>query len=97
RFSVITFLCAAWHVCMAVLLVSPSPALAQNKPVRVIAFGAHPDDCDLGAGGIAAKYEVSIPGALHVCDFGGTLFRTVRKDKATRPRQRSQRISTVSR
>jgi len=24
--------------------------------VRVIAFGAHPDDCDLGAGGIAAKY-----------------------------------------
>jgi LmbE family N-acetylglucosaminyl deacetylase len=24
--------------------------------VRVIAFGAHPDDCDLGAGGLAAKY-----------------------------------------
>jgi len=24
--------------------------------VRVIAFGAHPDDCDLVAGGIAAKY-----------------------------------------
>ncbi len=24
--------------------------------MRVIAFGAHPDDCDLGAGGIAAKY-----------------------------------------
>ncbi len=29
---------------------------AQNEAVRVIAFGAHPDDCDLGAGGIAAKY-----------------------------------------
>src|SRR5947199_7972695 len=32
------------------------PGRAQNQPVRVIAFGAHPDDCDLGAGGIAAKY-----------------------------------------
>jgi LmbE family N-acetylglucosaminyl deacetylase len=29
---------------------------AQNEPVRIIAFGAHPDDCDLGAGGLAAKY-----------------------------------------
>ncbi len=32
------------------------PGRAQNQPVRVISFGAHPDDCDLGAGGIAAKY-----------------------------------------
>jgi LmbE family N-acetylglucosaminyl deacetylase len=29
---------------------------AQNKPLRVIVFGAHPDDCDLVAGGIAIKY-----------------------------------------
>lgn len=28
----------------------------QNNPVRVIVFGAHPDDCDLEAGGIAIKY-----------------------------------------
>jgi LmbE family N-acetylglucosaminyl deacetylase len=26
------------------------------EPVRIIAFGAHPDDCDLGAGGLAALY-----------------------------------------
>ncbi len=32
------------------------PGRAQNQPLRIIAFGAHPDDCDLGAGGIAAKY-----------------------------------------
>jgi LmbE family N-acetylglucosaminyl deacetylase len=39
---------------VAILFV---PALsAQNQPVRIIAFGAHPDDCDLGAGGLAAKY-----------------------------------------
>ena len=43
---------AAW------LLATPffPVASAQNEPVRVIAFGAHPDDCDLGAGGLAAKY-----------------------------------------
>jgi LmbE family N-acetylglucosaminyl deacetylase len=28
----------------------------QNNPVRVIVFGAHPDDCDLETGGIAIKY-----------------------------------------
>src|SRR5690242_10105822 len=38
------------------LLFLTLPALAQNQPIRVIAFGAHPDDCDLGAGGLAAKY-----------------------------------------
>ncbi|MFD1140924.1 PIG-L deacetylase family protein [Larkinella insperata] len=26
-------------------------------PLRVIVFGAHPDDCDLGAGGVAAMYS----------------------------------------
>jgi LmbE family N-acetylglucosaminyl deacetylase len=39
------------------LIIGFAPALcAQSEPVRVIAFGAHPDDCDLGAGGLAAKY-----------------------------------------
>src|SRR5947199_10653559 len=41
---------------LAMLMLGRLPAQAQNVPVRVIAFGAHPDDCDLGAGGIAAKY-----------------------------------------
>lgn len=27
-----------------------------GQQIRVIAFGAHPDDCDLGAGGTAAKF-----------------------------------------
>jgi len=40
----------------AALLFSAVPTPAQNQPVRIIAFGAHPDDCDLGAGGLAAKY-----------------------------------------
>jgi LmbE family N-acetylglucosaminyl deacetylase len=29
---------------------------AQTEPLHIIAFGAHPDDCDIGAGGLAAKY-----------------------------------------
>ncbi|MCE5347677.1 MAG: PIG-L family deacetylase [Bacteroidales bacterium] len=29
---------------------------AQDKPIRVIVFGAHPDDCDLAAGGTAIKF-----------------------------------------
>jgi LmbE family N-acetylglucosaminyl deacetylase len=56
RCSAIACPCAVWLVCLATLLFSASPALAQNRPVRIIAFGAHPDDCDLGAGGLAAKY-----------------------------------------
>ncbi|HYK90296.1 MAG TPA: PIG-L family deacetylase [Acidobacteriota bacterium] len=33
-----------------------SIVVGQEKKINVIAFGAHPDDCDLGAGGIASKY-----------------------------------------
>jgi LmbE family N-acetylglucosaminyl deacetylase len=55
QFSVVVVHCTVWA---AWLLATPffPIASAQNEPVRVIAFGAHPDDCDLGAGGLAAKY-----------------------------------------
>src|SRR5438045_2072693 len=41
---------------LAAAILSVLPGRAQDQTVRVIAFGAHPDDCDLGAGGLAAKY-----------------------------------------
>lgn len=41
---------------LAILSLMASAGHAQNQPIRVIAFGAHPDDCELGAGGLAAKY-----------------------------------------
>jgi len=50
-------------ITLALLLVLPTVAIpslhAQGKSIRVIAFGAHPDDCDLGAGGLAAKYAAA--------------------------------------
>jgi LmbE family N-acetylglucosaminyl deacetylase len=39
-------------VASAILLASMLPA----QQIRVIAFGAHPDDCDIGAAGTAAKF-----------------------------------------
>ena len=39
----------------AALLAATAPVRAQ-EPLRIIAFGAHPDDCDIRAGGVAAKW-----------------------------------------
>jgi LmbE family N-acetylglucosaminyl deacetylase len=33
-----------------------APATAADAPLRIIAFGAHPDDCELDASGAAAKW-----------------------------------------
>jgi hypothetical protein len=35
---------------LVVLALLALPGRAQNQSVRVIAFGAHPDDCDQGLG-----------------------------------------------
>jgi len=58
-FSALPYPFSIWLACVLVTLwFSALPTQAQNQPVRVIAFGAHPDDCDQGAGGLAAKYAV---------------------------------------
>ena len=41
---------------LVLLLTCASFLLAQDSKIRVIVFGAHPDDCDFRAGGTAAKY-----------------------------------------
>jgi LmbE family N-acetylglucosaminyl deacetylase len=33
--------------------------VATQEPLRIIAFGAHPDDCDIRAGGVAAKWAAA--------------------------------------
>jgi LmbE family N-acetylglucosaminyl deacetylase len=40
---------------LALIATPASPVLAQ-EPLRIIAFGAHPDDCDIRSGGVAAKW-----------------------------------------
>ena len=40
---------------LAGMLLVPGAASAQ-EPLRIIAFGAHPDDCDIRSGGVAAKW-----------------------------------------
>jgi LmbE family N-acetylglucosaminyl deacetylase len=41
---------------LAILLATVSGLAAQDGKIRVIAFGAHPDDCDIRAAGTAALY-----------------------------------------
>ena len=43
-------------VYLTLLTLAAPMAFTADKPIRVIAFGAHPDDCDQGAGGLAIKY-----------------------------------------
>jgi LmbE family N-acetylglucosaminyl deacetylase len=51
RLVAIIALCVAWAG------ARPGTArIAAQQPLNVIAFGAHPDDCDIRAGGVAAKY-----------------------------------------
>jgi LmbE family N-acetylglucosaminyl deacetylase len=41
------------------LLSSMSVLFAQTEKIRVIAFGAHPDDCDIRAAGTAALFQAA--------------------------------------
>lgn len=41
---------------LAVLLLFALSASAQERKLRIIAFGAHPDDCDIKFGGTAHKF-----------------------------------------
>lgn len=40
----------------ALLLMACAGMIEAQTPIRVIAIGAHPDDCDIGAAGTAAKF-----------------------------------------
>jgi LmbE family N-acetylglucosaminyl deacetylase len=44
---------------LVLTLVSTAALLAQGEKIRVIAFGAHPDDCDIRASGTAALFAAA--------------------------------------
>jgi LmbE family N-acetylglucosaminyl deacetylase len=55
-FSAKSCVWSVWSVWLTLMTFSAPMAFTEDKPIRIIAFGAHPDDCDLGAGGLAIKY-----------------------------------------
>jgi LmbE family N-acetylglucosaminyl deacetylase len=75
---------------VAAAVVPPLPAQQGDDKLRVIAFGAHPDDCDGKAGGLAAKYaalghsvkfvSVTNGDAGHQSEGGGALATRRRKE-----------------
>ncbi len=55
-FSALYCVWVACFMSLTMVLFSAPVSLAGDQPIRIIAFGAHPDDCDQGAGGLAIKY-----------------------------------------
>jgi LmbE family N-acetylglucosaminyl deacetylase len=78
-------------VSAAVLALASSVALAQDSRIRVIAFGAHPDDADIKAGGVAAKFAAkghlvkfvsTTNGDAGHCEMGGGALAKRRRAEA---------------
>ena len=44
---------------LVLMLAGATALLAQGEKIRVIAFGAHPDDCDIRASGTAALFAAA--------------------------------------
>ncbi len=78
-----------WIFALMMLVAVPVSAQDYSK-LRVIAFGAHPDDCDEKAGGLAAKYaaaghlvkfvSVTNGDSGHFAEGGGTLAKRRRAE-----------------
>src|SRR5512134_41330 len=80
----------AMRIRLVTLLALSSAAFAQDGKLRIIAFGAHPDDADIRAGGVAAKFaakghlvkfvSVTNGDAGHCEQGGGALARRRRAE-----------------
>ncbi len=56
---------------VAALLAAPPSVPAQDvaaRPMRIIVFGAHPDDCELEAAGTAALGQAGLQGQVRQRD-----------------------------
>ena len=84
-------------ILILLLLLAASALLAQDGPIRVIAFGAHPDDADIKSAGVAAKFAakghlvkfVSVTnGDSGHCQMGGGELAKRRRAEATEAAKR---------
>jgi LmbE family N-acetylglucosaminyl deacetylase len=75
----------------ATLVLSMTPVFAQVQPINVVVIGAHPDDCDLDAGGTAIQFAKMGHRVLFISatngDAGhfnksGNVLATIRKAEA---------------
>lgn len=78
------------YLLLATLLAAPA-AMGQDGKIRVIAFGAHPDDADIKAGGVAAKFAAKghlvkfvavTNGDAGHCEIGGGQLAKIRYAEA---------------
>jgi LmbE family N-acetylglucosaminyl deacetylase len=77
---------------LAILGLAAMTSFAQEVKLRIIVFGAHPDDCDIRAGGTAAKWaemghqvkfvSVTNGDAGHQTEGGGALAKRRRAEAA---------------
>jgi LmbE family N-acetylglucosaminyl deacetylase len=77
---------------VVLMMVAASGLLAQNGKIRVIAFGAHPDDCDIRAAGTAALFAAAGHAVKFVSVTNGNVGHQTlnRADLAARRRKEAQ-------
>jgi LmbE family N-acetylglucosaminyl deacetylase len=72
-------------------------ATLSAQPIRVIAFGAHPDDCDLGAGGTAAKFAALGHAVKFVAVTSGDAGHQTQGGGALAQRRRAEAMESARR
>src|SRR6202171_2083735 len=82
---------------MRPLLLLSLAATLGAQPIRVIAFGAHPDDCDLGAGGTAAKFAALGPAVTFVAVASGDAGHQTQGGGALAQRRRAEAMESARR
>src|ERR1700682_5337461 len=82
---------------MRPLLLLSLAATLGAQPIRVIAFGAHPDDCDLGAGGTAAKFAALGHAVKFVAVTSGDAGHQTQGGGALAQRRRAEAMESARR
>src|SRR6478672_10534720 len=90
-----TLLCSIF--CLALASVSVVAAPADDGKLRIICFGAHPDDCELQAGGVAAMWAARGHHVLFVSVTNGDIghWREAGGPLALRRKRESEQAAKI--